>query len=284
MKVYLKVPGHLSKAMFRVADALTRWLPEGVVLTKDPGEADFQVLHVVGDGIDALSNLCTQRYAVIQYCYGTTPDVEGLDRLWSGAQLVWSYLPIGAIVHVPFYHAPLGIDEAFKRQWNGAGRTVGVLTSGYVSGPEAEAIKETALAAAEVGLSVVHLGPENVQGMDTYPNNWFSTTGISDDDLCFLYQRSRWVSGLRHIEGFELPVIEGLASGVRPIVFDRPDMRQWYNGYAEFVADRSGPALVDDLVQLFKRGPYPVTELERKAVLERFDWEPIARGFWERAL
>jgi glycosyltransferase involved in cell wall biosynthesis len=78
-----------------------------------------------------------------------------------------------------------------------------------------------------------------------------------------------------------MPVIEGLACGARPIVFDRPDMTHWYEGHAVFIPECSGPELVEVLTDLLKYNPTPVKETERAEILARFDWSTIVKRFWE---
>jgi len=40
--------------------------------------------------------------------------------------------------------------------------------------------------------------------------------------------------------------------------------------------------VIDQLVELFKRGARPVTAEEREQAVERFNWETIIEGFYER--
>jgi glycosyltransferase involved in cell wall biosynthesis len=107
---------------------------------------------------------------------------------------------------------------------------------------------------------------------------------VTDDRLATLYSRCRYVSGLRRGEGFELPVIEGLACGARPVCFDVPCYRDWFDGHAIFVHEVSPEQLVPELVEVFRREPAPVTPEERDAVLARFDWSRICSRFWQLVL
>jgi 2-polyprenyl-3-methyl-5-hydroxy-6-metoxy-1,4-benzoquinol methylase len=274
--------------MHRVSDALTARPAPGVEIVDNPKAANVQVLHVVGDGQHAMEVAGhPKNYAVIQYCYASAhAKMEDLIKLWRGAKTVWSYYDLQSVVPsgTPFYQAPLGVDEAFRQPFNGKPRGVGILTSGYVSGPGAEAIEEVAIAADRLRLPVVHLGPEDIVGMKSRHGDWQSVSGITDTELADLYRQSRWVSGLRYIEGFELPVLEGLCCGARPIVFDRPDMRQWYDGHAVFIPELQGEELVDCLEEVLSSEPEPVTAEEQKSILERFDWGRILPGFWNKML
>lgn len=288
MKVFLEptcVP--CSRAMHRVAAALRRHAPPNVEVVRRRAAADLQVLHAIGPLLPAPD----KPYAIIQYCLTTA---EGWDErewrhAWTEARLVWSYydladrMPSGA----RFYFAPLGVDAVFAAgpRRTGNGRDVGVVTSGYVSGAGAEAIEEVAEAARRLGLRVFHLGPKRPEGMaERMEKTWVSGEDIEDEELALWYSRARWVSGLRHGEGYELPVIEGLACGARPIVFDRPDMRRWYDGLATLVPECSGGALVEALVEVLAQGPLLVAEWEREEVVRTFDWRVIAEGFWSRLL
>ncbi len=289
MKVCLTpLPAGLSRAMYRVAGALSSHAPIGVEFVDRPENADVQVLHVVGR--ESIANIRCDRYVVIQYCYrsaeGMGADPEAWAETWAAAEFVWSYydlhdaMPAGA----RFMEAPLGVDRAFLRTSPGGVRS-GVVTSGFVSSPEAEAIEEVAIAAAAVGMPVFHLGPSKIDGIDgDLPGEWSSRNGISDDFLARIYGRSLWVSGLRHVEGFELPAAEGVACGARPVLFDRPETRRWYGGLAEFIPECSGAPLVEILTELFSRPPrdFQVSLEERAEAIRRFSWPKIATEFWHR--
>lgn len=285
MKVFVDPPAHLSRAMRRVAGALRVYSPRDLVkIVNNRRDADLEVLHVIGlEAIERAKQ--TTPFAVVQYCvHSTDADYAQWRPLWDAAKLTWSYYKLDA--H-PFYHAPLGVDqEVFSP--SRVTRT-SVMTSGYVSGPGAEAIEEMATAARLVGLPVTHLGPVPVHSHDQSKKmdvggGWRSVNGINDEQLAQEYSRCLWVSGLRHVEGFELPVIEGLLCGARPIVFDRDDMHQWYKEHAVFVPECSGETLVKTLVSVLSQEPAPVLPSERDEVARKFDWRTIAEGFWSRLI
>lgn len=284
MKVFVDpIPATLSRAMFRVANALEKYAPPNITIVKDPAQADLQVMHTIS--IDVDQAIKAKEYVIIQYClasaFGTN---EQWHKLWRGSRLVWSYYDLDVPSGVRFFYAPLGVDGDVFKSADGV-RDVGLMTSGYVSGPGAEAIEECAVAAYETGLKTVHLGPPTIVGMKRLKTDrWTAIEGIDDLTLAKYYQRTRWVSGLRHVEGFELPVLEGLACGARPIVFDRHDMRAWYQGLAVFVPECSGPELVGLLREVFLSGVFPVTEGERRRVVEDFNWQTIVTNFWNEVL
>ncbi len=292
MKVFLEVmPPTLSRAMHRVARGLKDTCPKNVQLVDNPRAANLVVLHVTGDGNNALKlTHHPKNYVVIQYCHNSaSASTRSLQKLWESSRGVWSYYDLRSVVprSVPFYKSPLGLADVFRdavSKPNGEARDIGVFTSGYLTGKGAEAIEEVAVAADRRNLSVTHLGPSDIEGMTYCSNHWTSVSNVSDNDLVSLYSRSKWVSGLRFIEGFELPIIEGLCCGARPIVFDRPEMREWFDGHAVFIPEVEGGELVARLEEVLAREPEPVTLDEKRDVLEKFDWEHIAPGFWKMIL
>jgi len=179
------------------------------------------------------------------------------------------------------YFAPMGADPRVFRLGTGP-RPVGIVTSGFVSGSIAEAIEEVAEAAYETDLTVFHLGPDKIVGMQPRMEpTWSSAHGISDFRLSQTFAMSKWVSGLRHVEGFEMPALEGLLCGARPIVFDRPEMRHWFGDHAMFVPECSGQDLIIRLIAILGSAPKPVSFEERATVVERFSWSSVAKGFWD---
>lgn len=275
----------MSQAMFRVSRALALNAPADISIVTDRYKADFEVAHVIG--LDALTYKPTQakKFAVIQYCGGSFPG-ETWAPLWERSAFVWSYYDLTTKVPegVPFYHAPLGVD-GHQFDVVPSPRTVGILTSGYVTGPGAEAIEEAVLAAQQLGLPAYHLGPVPVLASDQSQKmvvrpNLTILHGIPDSELARAYSQCLWVSGLRHDEGFEMPVIEGLACGARPIVFDRPEMRHWYGKHAVFVPECHGGFLIELLLEVMRTPPVPVSPAERATVLKTFNWQTIAAGFW----
>lgn len=289
-RIFLEPVGLHSRAMVRIKDALRENLPKDFSVESEEDSADLVVIYVIGEnqrarGLRALARGAD--YAVVQCCLRTAglSDLEEWHDFWDGAAAVWSYYDLNLFAGYDgdFLYAPLGLDEPFRGQpFKGIQREPLVVTSGYVCGPGAEAIEEVWAAASAAGIKAVHFGPGTVDGMEQ-PDEWESLTGISDEELAALYSRASWVSGLRYVEGFELPAAEGLACGARPILFDQPATRRWYGRHAVYVPERSGDELVGYLTNIFSGGPKPVSRDERAAVLARFDWEPSCSKFLRRA-
>lgn len=291
MRVYVKPHGLYSRAMVRVADALAKYAPVHIQIVDNERDCDISVLYVIGfDYIDRANRLLSQgkQYIPLQCCVRSTEYTSGDEwrRFWEKAYMVWSYLDLREWVDGnKFYFSPLGVDEVFTRSSICFCRNRLVITTGYVSDERAEAIEEVWIAADRVGIKVAHVGPSTVEGVDrrwvkSIPRFYYN---ISDGDLVALYSRASWVSGLRHMEGFELPALEGLCSGARPLLFDYN--RGWYGGHGVYLNDCSGEELIEQLVKVFSGDGYkPVSEDERRDVVNRFSWERICKGFWEMVM
>ena len=142
-----------------------------------------------------------------------------------------------------------------------------------------ESVRECCNAARRVGGRTFHLGPKVSQ------NSYITCLkGMSDEYLARLWGSCKYVSGLRRTEGFELPAIEDLVCGTRPVLFDREHYRGWYGDFAEYIPEGSRAEVTDSLEKLFRGRYRTVTRAERDEAIKRFDWRPIINRFWRRVL
>jgi hypothetical protein len=262
---------------------LVKYKPDSVKIVYDQKEADLTILHVIGrqDRIyDEAYN--SKKYVVIQYALRSTlrSNVHGWINLWDNARLVWSYLDLEelcledkVIPDFNFYHSPLGVEDVFFNKHIDRNYIVATSGQSYLT----ESVRECILAAGDK--RVFHLGEELKR-----PNT-DCFTGISDQQLCDLYNQSVYVSGMRRIEGFELPALEGLMCGCIPIFFDRPHYKQWFNGLGVFIPEGNRQQVINSLQLIFDGQP---STSDRMFVIEfaktRFNWHTIISEFWERAL
>ena len=264
-----------------------------MTLVADPQQADLVIVQVVGrrDGVwRQVSEIQKrrQKWAIVQYVLRSTktPDTNAWYQIWDGAEVVWSYLDLAALAledwtedyfeqSVNFYHAPLGVEpDVFVPRL--LEQHITIITSGRAW--LTESVRECVLAADAVGGRAVHLGA------DLRGRSVACYSGLSDIQLATLYAQCHYVSGLRRIEGFELPAAEGLLCGARPILFDRDHYRNWYGSLAEYITESDRPGVVAQLVDLFGRQVRTVTADERNEAVRRFHWPTILNGFWERCL
>lgn len=289
MRIYLAPPKNLSQGIQRVARALAQRLPDPHAVTTSHEDADLLVLHVIGWGslegwvreaIDA-----GRPYAIIQYCLRTTEDPrpDMWWPIWDRARAVWSYYDLCAYADAErqpwFYHAPMGVDpDLFPLSDPGdRPRKYGILTSGYIA--DTEAVTECAKATWNLGQLQAHLGPFLNLGSHVH-----HFTNVTDQELACYYRASRYVAGLRRIEGFEMPALEGLLSGARPIMFDQPHYRDWFSDSAIYIAEREPKLVQMDIEQILQCYPTPVTPAEREQVAARFSWDAVVTPFWTRVL
>ncbi len=292
MKVFLspRIALH-SPAMVRIENALTRHLPAHFTVVSKREQADLCIFFPISFEWKHYIDECKekgQKYALIQCCYKTSG--AGFDKwkpLWDDAVVVWSYLDLlegRNDPSIPFYHAPLGVDEAFLNPVVTHPKRDYIVTTGTVHGKGAEAIKECWQAAFKCGLDVVHVGPwpENVSSSkyDFEEENLQTITNCTDQTLRGIYQNALYTCSLRYVEGFELPALESLSCGTRAIVFTQLAMTKWYYRYADFVPESSGDELINHLISKFSHYE-SLNQSLIDEVRSRFDWRIICERFWQ---
>ncbi len=264
VKMFVEPVGLHSRAMTRVANAIKRYAPPNIVFVNSAEEADIQVLHVI-DWCDEFLNW-PRSYIAIQYCLETTSCKSVVDwsGFWAKSILTWSYYDLGRYMErVPaipcserLFRAPLGADQVFQEharqllcrphslRVHGSGQRNLIVTSGYVSGPGAEAIEEVWSAAERTGWAGVHIGPSKVEGVRRcgLPADWRSVVGCTDAELAWYYRNAYFVAGMRYVEGFELPAVESLLCGSQPLVFDQASQKHWYGDLVQdMVPEKQSP-------------------------------------------
>lgn len=258
---------HDSKAIGRLDKALHMYAPADVTWT-DYDNADLVIIPVIGrrNHVWRLAGeLLKQgrKYAIIQLSLRSTrnPDPNDWQEIWENAQVVWSYYWLDG--NFNFYLSPLGADPKLFYPLNyPRDRLVG-MTGTYT---RAECLWEVEKAARNVGARALKIRAE------------------TDEELNQQYNRCLYISGLRHKEGFEMPAVEGMLAGTRPILFDTPDFRRWYDGIAVFIPEGNVLHTVNQLTKLFSAEPEPVLPKEVMYTRYRFDWEHIIHGFFDRCI
>ena len=125
MKACVWADPNLSGAMHRIANALERWAPPEISITRRADEADLVVLHTIGTDVWPLIKEIRETgraYAIMQYCLRSTqePDSSKWLEHWQNAAAVWSYYDLAAALRedgieadrwpASLYWAPLGAD------------------------------------------------------------------------------------------------------------------------------------------------------------------------------
>lgn len=264
MNVYFEPYGVANTAgNRRIYSALRKHMPVGVY-ESSYNTADMIIYYVCGrhDQLErAISELHGRKYVIIQIALQSTrnPNPKDWMSIWNNAKLVWSYykLPLD-----DYYHAPLAADPEIFHLVHGVDRNILVLTNGSTIDNES--------------LSEVHEAANSVGGIAEH------VSGVSDFELCIKYNSANFVSALRRKDGFEMPAIEGLLCGARPIMYDTPNYRQWFDSLAEFIPETDPLSVIEELKLLFKKPFRSVSLTESLEVLKKFDWGNITREFWSR--
>jgi hypothetical protein len=267
-----------SIAIDRVVTNLERYLPVGITRTANRKEADLVILHVYGRRDHILRDVKYilengKQYAIVQYAIKSTrnPNPDDWRFIWDNAKAVWSYYDLPTL---NLYCAPLAADpDIFYTQEGKKDYLVGTLGICY----QAECFGEVHMAAFQARGRVVHVGPK----FGANPNVDI-ISNIDDDELRGVYNGCNWFACLRRKEGFEVPAIEALLCGARPIMFE--SYRKWFDGLAEFIPEGTPGQVVQSLGRILKGPVKPVTSDEIEEVKKRFDWKRTIDGFWDRLL
>lgn len=286
MKLFFQRAPCMSKAMHRIEAALAQYAPNTVNVVHSADDADMIFLHTIGfpETVAALNRWSNKKVVIAQYCVRTTQQPHTADWLavWERAHAVWSYYDLReltrqdgldwALRRANLIETPIGVDGVFHTTLPPERRTHLVMTSGYVAATET--VDHVSTATQLAGGTMLHLGPPVVHGSHVK-----ALLGVDDTELRRCYHLVRYVSGLRRIEGFELPAAESLICGARPIMFDRPHYRRWFDGLAEFIPETTDTEIVAALYKILQVDPW-VSEAERAEARARFNWREIAAKFW----
>lgn len=278
MRVFFDV-GFQSNGVGRVALQLAKYLPADCEIATGPETADLTILHVVGrhdHTARAVRRIKEQGhdYAIIQYVLEScrNPRPRDWQAIWDGARVVWSYYDLKQFIPGQ-YHAPLASDpEVFSPMEAEKKYIIGENGENY----KAESLAEVRMAAFGLG-RVLHVGPEFAADP-----NVTALHNITDLQFRQAYNECQRFAALRRKDGFEIIAVESLLCGVRPVMFDAPRYRCWFDGLAEFIPEGSPAEVVLNMKRLLKNSSNPVTGDEIEETKSRFNWERIIRGFWER--
>jgi D-inositol-3-phosphate glycosyltransferase len=213
--------------------------------------------------------------------------------LWSAMSCVWSYYDLNRLLVEDgvkgqlsnFYHAPMGVDTKTFRRWPDRERYLAMAT-GMVA--ESECLNVAADAVQEAGGKMLLVTGNELEAHYADAEHVSVRKGIKDDVMAQLYSRSRFTLGLRRHEGFELPLLEGIACGSIPVCLDQPDQRRWFRNIAVFIQEGSSEVVQQQLVELFRNENHAAMAVSAQYYWSQkrrqFDWLLLAAEFWERAL
>lgn len=281
MKVYCDAQPDL--AIQRIVKALKLYAPSEVEFVDSEDKAEIVIIYAYGQrrGVKYHSERLLKQdkaYSIVQLCLRNTSNPKTIDwmPIWHKSRLVWSYYNLpnmieeegNTYVPFPFYFSPLGVDTTvFKETKCEKKYLVGICSHGL----SRECLSEVIQAAEICKGKVFHFG-----GKLSKP--------IPDKELALMLSQCKYVTGLRRHEGFELPIIEGAMCGARPITFDLPQYKQWFESLAMFIPQRHSKHVVEALVEIFKKEPKSITKIEKENVAKWFSWKNIVNGYWSELL
>lgn len=250
---YLPKKPYLSHAFRRLWEGLDLTKPDDATWVDTQAKADLVIAPVIN--FDD-RHLIPDNSVVWQFCYLTANPDADWPSLWNRVKRVVSYL----YLPTNYLALPLGYDP---KLWytDDKPKEFDCVVTGYVDGPGAEVISLL----PQVFGRVAHVGPNLKLGP-----NYTNFEQVTDEHLRHLYQTSTYVAGMRHIEGFELPLIEGAACGAIPIGLNLACYRRWFNKFILV-----NPSDIPRSLQLIKEYNLGVTP-----DVTRFTWNNVMKGFW----
>lgn len=267
MRIYCSVGELDSFTLRRVRLQLMETSPPGTTLVSDKSIADLNV--ILGIGTHGVREALDEGPCVIlQLCYLTSGgDEKWWQETWKhpNCEMVGSYYDLD-VREAPFVRFPLGFDREVFYPEIEKRNVFNAMVTGYVDGPEEIST------VWEAYRSVAHVGQPMPMGLGYVP-----FTNLTDDKMRELYQTSRFSVGLRRVEGFELPIIEGAACGAIPVAFDMDCYRYWFDDFALFIdPDRDVVEQMRETMDIADDMP-PIDQ----SLIMRFEMHTAWKPFWD---
>lgn len=286
MRIYAEVlPKSLGRVVYRINKNLKLYAPPWAEFVKDPTTADVQIMDVIGKG--SLEFIKNDNYVILQHCFliTETSDPDFWCPIFDKAKIVISYIDLPTLTKrnsFRFLRTPWGADPSVFFSSNQGQRELTVLSTGYVS--STESIEEAYRAVVRCEGSMINIG-HNFR----FGSRFSSRENISDEELRRLYEKSKYVIGLRKVEGLELPIIEGLLCGARGICYNADHYKYWFGDLVEYIEEDPLSALgvpysnyvENQIYELISKPVRVVSEEEKELVRNKFSWETIYKRIWE---
>lgn len=267
MKIYYRVSKpYQSNALRRIEEGIQQTLPPGFVLVPNQEEADLCICPVVS--IHDAQGM-PENSIIFQLCYETAGGSRtNWEEIWSQSLMVVSYLKLP----IDWYlRMPLGYDPAlFNTQGRPQISKYDIVVTGYVDEQEGG---EVISRLTKHFNRVMHIG----KNLALRTLGYFHAENISDNQLAEIYRQSKFVAGMRMVEGFELPIIEGAACGAKPITLDMECYLYWFEDIA-FFAD---PEHLDEDLGVLSNLVYNDRFIQN---VQAFTWDKVMTEFWSKIL
>lgn len=260
-----------GRAFTRISNAFRKYSPDWLEWTN--GKYDLKLVHVVGGEELEWLKEDIEKTIIVQHCYFTT-NFLGWDEYWKNALLTISFhnLPDYTSYKFNFLRMPWGAEPS-TLYYTGVPKTKELFVTGHVA--ETESIDKIYEVMRQLKKPFYHTGHDF-----KYDKTIYKYLPYMDDfSFRILLSETKRVAGLRLIEGFEMACVEGMFCKARPIVFDLPTY-DFYKGFAEFVDPNFD--IVEQLVEILKKEPQPISDGEYAKILETFSWDRIMSRFYAK--
>jgi hypothetical protein len=282
-KIFIHDDNRFGRAFFRISKALRDNVDSRIQFTDSPIEADVELIHYVGYGeaLESYRKCKNKPYICFMHCTGdalepeiTTPVVKSFLQ---NAVFIYTFHPLDKYIDgLNLMIGPWGVDSTLFHPCRAIKPPLkySILSTGYVA--ETEAISEIYQAVKACNGRMAHVG-HNFK----YGNLYDHYEGVSDERMINLYQNSVFTSGLRRTSGFELPVLEGMCCGSRPIIFDNEYYTKFFSDFAITIPESDTKTVTDALYNIFTGTINYPTDTEIANVASKFDWKVVfGREFW----
>jgi len=290
LKVYFPTFKDLGRAMHNIALQIFKYKPDWVEETKDYNQCDLVIEHIIGDHFSspfyqdkALSQRIKNKpFVLFLYCFGCpvghAKNSAFFKWIFDNAKMIHTYLPLdihGFGGYDNIHYSPIGYNHESYYYSPTIKQKKSIMATGYVS--SYEAIEEVYSAAQKSNNVMHHVGHNFRWDKKTYKHY----EKIPDKTMRDLYLQSKYISGLRRGEGFEIPVLEGAACGARPLVFDNPHY-YWFEKFAIFIEESDFDSVRQQIYDIIIRDEDVTVEEEtRNYIRETFAWDVVAPLFWQ---
>jgi hypothetical protein len=274
MKISEYTNKDFGRAFKRISLAFRTHFPSNVEWVDS--NPDIEIVQVVGKKeYDYLTSKNSLKNVVMhQQCLLTTGiPISDWVKLWKECKLVMSFHDLkGAGFN--FLRTPLGAEpDTFpvgKVQ-----RVYDVFSTGHVA--ETECLDMLYNACVMSQTKMLHTGENfkwnapNYQFLEYMNDPWYSS----------VLQRTKYVTGLRRVEGFEMACIEGAMSGAVPIVPFLPTY-DYYKDFGLYIFMDGD--ITDQLINIFDKSYVPLTQDQLYYVRDEFSWKNICEKIYKRLI
>jgi len=287
LKIFFPVDTSWGLVMHRITYDIQRFAPHDKFEFVDTYEkCDIAFWHLIGPNKVQKE----KPYVILFHCFGRDRGEIAMREIWlenfKQAEMVYGYYPLHKFIgeddmkEINYVRQPWGVDNTIFYRMPEVKKQFTCVATGYVA--QTEALLELYRACKAVGGKLLHIGGSLDREVGLLnPMYYERICNVSDDDMRRAYNSAYWVSGLRRVEGYEIPALEGFVCGAQPICFNIEDFYPyWFGDFANFIPQGSVDDTTEALAKLFSVQPL-INSKKIEEIKNKFDTEKLSRGFWD---